>query len=100
MNIFEKNICIDFNSTIMTLSFDTFLSIIFDNIKTDICYYDSIEELEDKLKTIQELNLINDENKSYICINFNDAKNKDLFVMFATGLLHRANSLCDYALNQ
>lgn len=76
MNIMEKNVCIRFNDSVMTISFDTFLSIIFENIKTEICYYDDVGELDDKLKLIQELNLINDENKSCICINFNDEKIK------------------------
>ena len=33
-------------------------------------------------------------------INFNDKENKDLFVTFASGLVEKANILCDYALNQ
>ena len=82
MNIFEKNVCLKFKDSVMTLAFDTFLSIIFENIKTEICYYDSIEELNDKLKLIQELNSFSIEDKSYICINFNDKENKDLFVTF------------------
>lgn len=98
-NLLEKNVNLYFNGIYMVLSFDTFLSIIFENIKTEISSYDTIDDLNNKLELIQNIIKLDNNDKDFIHINLENKENKSLFLSFAFGLLERANYLCDYAFN-
>ena len=96
MELTEKNIDLEFNDSFMTLGLNTFLSILFENITEEVNYYEEVSCLNDKLKLIEKvLELANDEN-DYLSINLNLDKN--LLKAFSLGLLARTKNLCDYVL--
>ena len=95
----EKNVCLYLNGSFMTLSLDTFLSIIFENIKTEVSSYDTMNDLNNKLELIQQITQLNNDDKDFIRIILDKEENKSLLLSFASGLLERANYLCDYAFN-
>ena len=50
MDIFEKNIDLEFNGNIMTLSLNTFFSILFENIKEEVSSYEEVSYLRKKIR--------------------------------------------------
>lgn len=96
MDIFEKNIDLEFNGNITTLSLNTFFSILFENIKEEVSSYEEVSYLKKKLDLIEKvLELANNET-DYVSINLNF--DKQLLQTFSLGLLTRAKNLCDYVL--
>jgi len=96
MDIFEKNIDLEFNGNIMTLSLNTFLIILFENITEEVNFYEDVSCLNDKLNLIEKVLELANDDKEYLSINLNLDKN--LLKAFSLGLLARAKKLCDYAL--
>ena len=96
MELTEKNIDLEFNDSFMTLGLNTFLSILFENITEEVNYYKEVSCLNDKLKLIEKVLELANDDKEYLSINLNLDKN--LLKAFSLGLLARAKNLCDYAL--
>lgn len=96
MDIFEKNVDLEFNGNIMTLSLNTFFSILFENIKEEVSSYEEVSYLRNKLNLIEKVLELADNDNDYVSINLNF--NKQLLQTFSLGLLARAKNLCDYVL--
>lgn len=91
MDIFEKNIDLEFNGNIMTLSLNTFFSILFENIKEEVSSYEEVSYLRKKLDLIEKvLELANNET-DYVSINLNF--DKQLLQKFSLGLLTREQKI-------
>lgn len=96
MDIFEKNVDLEFNGNIMTLSLNTFFSILFENIKEEVSSYEEVSYLRNKLNLIEKVLELADNDNDYVSINLNF--DKQLLQTFSLGLLARAKNLCDYVL--
>ena len=96
MDTLEKNIYLEFNGNIMTFSLNTFLSILFENIKKKVSSYEEVSYLRNKLNLIEKVLELADNETDYVSINLNF--DKQLFQTFSLGLLTRAKDLCDYVL--
>ena len=92
MDILEKNICLHYKDyDIITLSANTFLNILFDELKSEITYFESINELNEYLSSIKKIIELNDD-KDYIHLNLEEDKN--ILSLFAYGLNKKSQDIC------
>ena len=99
MDSLEKTIDLKLNQNYMSLTLNTFLSILFEDIKVEMPDFSKIKELNDKLELIQKvINLVN-KNDEYIFIDLDKSENEELLKSFSYGLYEEGRKLSYYANN-
>lgn len=99
MDSMEKTINLKLNENYMSLTLNTFLSILFEDIKMEIPDYSNIKELNDKLELIQKVITLVNKNDEDIFIDLDKRENEELLISFSYGLYEEGRKLVHYANN-
>ena len=99
MDSLEKTIDLKLNQNYMSLTLNTFLSILFEDIKVKIPDFSKMKELNHKFALKQKvINLVN-KNDEYIFIDLDKSENEELLKSFSCGLYEEGRKLSYYANN-
>jgi len=99
MDSIEKIINLKFNENYMSLTLNTFFSILFEDIKMEIPDYSNIKELNNKLELIQKVITLVNKNEEDIFIDLDKSENEELLISFSYGLYEEGRKLVHYAVN-
>ena len=99
MDSMEKTINLKLNENYLSLTLNTFLSILFEDIKMEIPDYSNIKELNDKLELIQKVITLVNKNDEDIFIDLDKRENEELLISFSYGLYEEGRKLSYYANN-